>query len=110
MRDRIPIELDLIPYSFEILLGDELFTLDINYNETADMFTAALYKEGALVCAGEPFVYGVPLFQDVYMARKYPAITIVPLAESGEENRVTKDNFGRTVFLCIEDEGDEIDE
>lgn len=105
MRNRIPIEKDLIPYSFEILLGDELFTLEINHNEIADLFTVALWKDGVLICGGEPFIYGVPLFQDVYMTRKYPSITIVPYDESGIENRVTKENFGNTVFLCIDDEG-----
>lgn len=107
MRDRIPIKQDLIPYSFEILLGDELFEIEVNYNKIADLFTVALRKDDVLVCAGEPLIYGVPLFQDVYMTRKHPSITIVPLDESGEENRVTKSNLGDTVFLCIEDEGDE---
>lgn len=106
MKDRILIEQNLIPYRFSILLGDEPFDLDVNYNKYADMFTVALYKEEELICAGEPLVYGVPLFQDVFMPNKYPAVTIAPLDESGEANRVTKANLGDTVFLCIEDEGD----
>ena len=106
MRDRIPIQKELIPYSFEILLGDELFKLAVNYNEAADIFTVALYKGDVLVCGGEPLVYGTPLFSDIYKARQYPSITIVPLDESGAENRVTYSNLGDTVFLCIEDGGD----
>ena len=104
MKDRILIEKNLIPYRFSILLGDELFDLDVNYNRYADMFTVALYKGDELICAGEPIVYGVPLFKDVFMPN-YPAITIIPIDESGEANRVTKANLGDTVFLCIDDEG-----
>lgn len=110
MKDRILIEKELIPYTFDILLGDELFTLDVNYNKTADLFTVALLQEDEVICAGEPLVYGVPLFQDVYSAGKFPAITITPLDEANTTDRITYENMNDTVFLCIEDEGEEDDE
>ena len=44
----------------------------------------------------------MPLFQEVYEAGKFPVLDIVPLDESGQENNVTWDNFGETVFLTID--------
>ena len=104
MRDRSPIEKGLIPYSFDILLGDDPCELLIKYNEAGGFYTVDLYKSGELIVAGEPIVYGVPLFADVYMARKIPCVVIEPLDESGQETAVTQDNFYETVFLTIDDE------
>lgn len=107
MKDVLEIEKELIPYGFEVLLGDELYEIEVNYNGNADLFTVALKKGGEVVSAGEPLIYGVPLFKDTYMLGKHPAITIVPLDESGHECRVGWNNLGRTVFLCIDDEGED---
>ena len=52
MRDRIEITKELIPYTFEISLADEIFTITVNYNAYADMFTFSLEKDGETVCAG----------------------------------------------------------
>lgn len=106
MRDRIEINKALVPYTFNILLGDNWFELYINYNETADLFTATLYKDEELICT-EPVVYGVPLFKDLRQPDEYPAIDIVPLDESGQSAAVTFSNFNRLVFLTVDDEGDE---
>jgi hypothetical protein len=105
MRDIIEINKDLIPYQFDILLGSDLFTLRVDYNKAADLFTIGLYKDGEMICAGEPLIYGVPLFSDIFTVGQYPEIDIVPLDESGQESAVTWDNFGKTVFLTIDDEG-----
>ena len=106
MRDRIEINKNLIPYTFNILLADHWFELYINYNETGDFFTVTLYKDEELICT-EPIVYGVPLFQDLRQPDDYPAIDIVPLDESGESAAVTFSNFNELVFLTVDDEGDE---
>lgn len=106
MRDRIEINKDLIPYKFDILLGGEMFAIRVNYNKYLDMFTLDLYKNKELICAGEPIIYGKPLWEDVYIAGKYPIVTIVPIDESGETTAVTYDNLGRTVFLTIDNQGD----
>lgn len=103
-KDKILIDLENVPYSFNILLADDLFNLEVNYNENADLFTISLSKDDELICV-EPIIYNVPLFSDCYMPEKYPAITITPIDESGEENTVSYDNFGKTVFLVI-DNGD----
>ncbi|WOC33060.1 MULTISPECIES: phage baseplate plug family protein [Caproicibacterium] len=107
MRDRIEIDKDLIPYQFDITLAGQPFTVSVDYNRGVDLFTVSLYDStGALLCAGEPLIYGSPLFRDVYRAGKFPVIDLVPLDESGHESAVTWDNFGKTVFLTIDDEGD----
>jgi hypothetical protein len=107
--DIIEINKDLLPYSCEILLADELFELHFNYNATADLFTVDLYKGGELICAGEPIIYGVKLWKDVYKAGKFPAIDIIPIDPSGESNAVTYDNLCETVLLAI-DNGEEGEE
>lgn len=102
MRDRIIVKKELIPYGFYIALGKEKFNLRFAYNRTADLFTVSLYREGTLLCANEPVVYGIPLFQDVYESGRFPAVRIVPWDESGNEDTVTWENFGSTVFLTLD--------
>jgi hypothetical protein len=106
-RDKIIIEKGLVPYNFNILLADELFNITVNYNEKHDFFTVALKKDGETVCEGEPLVYGMPLFGDVYIAGKYPAIDIIPLDESGMNDTVTFETLGETVFLIVDNMGGE---
>lgn len=101
MRDRILIDKSLIPYSFEIELGGYIYVFIVRYNSFCDLFTLTLYKDNNLICT-EPIMYGQRLFHDVYIADKYPAIDIVPLDESGRENKVTWNNFNKTVFLTID--------
>ena len=107
MRDIIEIEKELLPYSFEIALAGEEFAMMFDYNKTADLFTCTLSKDGEVLVYNEPLIYGVELFADVYRAGLFPALAIVPLDESGEETTITYDNFGKTVFLTIDDQLDE---
>ena len=102
----LEINKDLLPYECTIQLAGEVFGLQFNYNATADLFSVDLYREGELICAGEPIVYGVPLWRDVYRAGSFPALEIIPKDPSGENNAVTYDNMSRTVLLII-DNGEE---
>ncbi len=102
MRDRIIVKKELIPYGFHIALGKDKFNLRFAYNAQADLFTVSLYRDGRLLCNAEPVVYGVPLFRDIYEAGAFPVLNIIPLDESGQEQEVTWENFGETVFLTIE--------
>nr|DAY61035.1 MAG TPA: hypothetical protein [Caudoviricetes sp.] len=104
-KDKVQIKKSLIPYTFSILLADELFQLTVHYNEKHDIFTITLGKNGETICEAEPIIYGVPLFCDTYRAGKYPVLTIVPFDESGQQNRVTYDNFNETVFLIVDNMG-----
>lgn len=101
MRDRIIVKKELIPYGFNIALGNEKFNMRFAYNQKADLFTVSLYRDGKLLCHAEPLVYGRPLFRDIYEAGEFPALDIVPLDESEQEQEVTWKNFGETVFLTI---------
>ena len=100
--DTIEVQKELIPYKCDIVLAGELFALQFNYNSTVDLFTVDLYKDGVLVCAGEPIVYGVPLWQDVYNPATFPAVDIIPLDPSGENTEVTYSNLGETVLLILD--------
>lgn len=102
----LEINKDLLPYECTIQLAGEVFGLQFNYNATADLFTVDLYRDNELICAGEPIVYGRPLWGDVYKAGVFPALEIIPKDPSGESNAVTYDNLCRTVLLII-DNGDE---
>lgn len=105
--DILEIHKGLIPYECSILLAGELFGMQINHNASADLFTVDLYRDGELICAGEPMIYGVPLWKDVYKAGTFPAIDIIPVDPSGESNVVTFDNLNETVLLVIDNGGEE---
>ena len=108
MRNYIEINKELLPYQFNILLADEWYGLYVAYNKTADMFTVSLYKDDELI-ASAPLILGVPLFQDVYQPGRFPAITLEPYDANGTERKVTYENLGKSVFLTVDDEGDEYD-
>lgn len=102
MRDRIIVKKELIPYGFNIALGKEKFNMRFAYNKQADLFTVSLYREGRLLCYAEPIIYGIPLFRDIYESGVFPMPDIVPYDESGQEQLVSWENFGKTVFLTID--------
>lgn len=104
--DVLEVKKDLLPYECTIQLAGEVFGLQFNYNATADLFTVDLYKDGELICAGEPIIYGIPLWNDVYKANSFPAVDIIPRDPSGDLNAVTFDNLGSTVLLVIDNGGD----
>lgn len=104
-KDKILINKSLVPYNFNILLGDELFNLTVSYNESHDIFTIALKKDDEMICEGEPIIYGFPLFRDIYQSGIYPALDIIPIDESGEQDTVTFENLGETVFLTVDNIG-----
>lgn len=109
VRDIISINKNLIPYSFMITLAGEVFEIGLKYNEYADLFTVSLIKNKEIICYGEPVIYGIPLFRDIYVNGKYPALKIVPYDESKENNEVTWDNLEKTVFLVIDNGSDVIE-
>lgn len=104
MRDIIEIEKELLPYRFDIVLSGQEYNMEVMYNKTADLFTITLSKDNEVLVYNEPIIYGVELFADVYQSGLFPMISIVPLDESGNETEVTYENFGKTVFLTIDDE------
>ena len=94
---------DMIPYYFTILLGGTTYEVHVNYNSTGDFFTLGLYKDGAVVCAGEPVRYGVPLWQDVLCYTGFPPVKLTALDPADNFDTITYDNMSSTVFLTVEE-------
>lgn len=109
-RDYIDVDVEEIPVEFDIDFEQDTFTMSLNYNETYDFYTVDLYDaEGEVIVLGEKLVLNIPLFESL-IDERLPAPTIVPFDESGEATRISKDNFYKTVFLTIDDGGDDDDE
>lgn len=98
----IPIDKGNVPYQFEIELEGDVFVFEVHYNAQADFFTLDLHREDETLVLGEKLVYSTPLFA-AYADERFPAVTITPYDRAGNENRVTYDNLGETVFLYVGD-------
>ncbi|MEK5133206.1 hypothetical protein NST39_03905 [Bacillus sp. FSL W8-0645] len=109
-RDYIPIDIEDIPQQFEIDLADSTFVFQINYNETDDSYSIDLYDmDFEPIVLGEKMILNVPLWDDIIDDR-LPAPSLVPLDESNTETRLSSENFMKTVFLYIDDVGEEGEE
>ena len=98
LRDRIDINKNTLPNSFDYTIGSEDVTIEVYYQEMYDSFYLNLYNStGAPLITGEKLIYGMPLW-NINDAR-LPMQTIIPMDESGKENTITWDNFNNTVFL-----------
>lgn len=101
--DMIPFDRDEVPYSYDITLGDEVYTFRFDYNTVYDFYTVTLYHGDTMVVANEKIVYGERLFSSVYVNSKdFPAVDIYPLDLSGQVDVVNWDTFGTKVFLYID--------
>ncbi|WP_373712153.1 hypothetical protein [Jeotgalibaca porci] len=98
-----------IPVIFEVELGGSVFLMGINENMEFDYLTVDLYDaDSNPIVLGEKLVIDQPLFDD-YIDERLPGPVIVPSDTSKNEEKVTADNLGVTVFLYIDDGGAEID-
>jgi hypothetical protein len=103
-HDYIPIDKTQLPFRFEWDSESDSFFIDIDYNESHDFFTATLYDAmGNVLVAGEKLVLNMPLFNEIIDPESMPAEDLIPLDESGQAQRITWDNFGVIVFLCLDD-------
>ena len=98
----IPIETDKVPYNFHIKLGDRTFIFTIKYNAQAELYTVDLKVAATreILCYGDPILYGRQLFNTVEDER-FPQPVIIPYCIHGNEDRVTKENLGKTVQLYL---------
>lgn len=102
----IEIEKDMIPYTFEITLGIEVFLFDVLYNDREGLFTVNLYdKDRNPLAYGEPLIYGEVLF-DAVRDLEFPIVEIRPIDESGKESVITLDNLNDKVLLAVDYYGD----
>ena len=104
MKDRLEVRTGQMPYEVSVPVGAAVFGLAFHYNAACDRYTVSLRKNGTLLCAGEPLVYGRALFADSYEAESYPVLRLVPQDESGGEDEVNEETLGSRVFLCVDDE------
>lgn len=97
----VEINKNIIPYTFQIQLVDEMYEFRVDYSSQNDLFTISLSKNGIKLCDGEPIIYGQPLFGDFKNRGGFPLITITPVDKSGEYNAVTFDNLSQSVMLIV---------
>lgn len=108
-RNYIDFDKEEVPVIFDIDIGEEQFTMGINYNQTNDFFTCDLWDSGGdVIVLGEKMIINRPLFDDL-VDERLPGPASVPMDESGKEDRITYENFGVTVFLYIDDVLDDDD-
>lgn len=103
----IPIDKENLPEYFSIDLADETFTLSFAYNAVGDYFTVSLYKpdesgEDEEMILGEKLTLGKPLWSD-FTNQDLPAPQLIMLDLSEQEDRITWENFNKTVFLYVND-------
>jgi len=109
-RSYLDLDPEEVPVVFDISLAEEEFTMGINYNETFDFYTCDLWDaEGEPIVLGEKMVLNQPLFESL-VDERLPGPSLVPYDESGQASEVSKANFYKTVFLTIDDLGDDNDE
>lgn len=98
----IEIEKEMIPYTFEITLGIEVFVFDVLYNDREGLFTVNLYdKDRNPLAYGEPLIYREVLF-DAVRDLDFPIVEIKPIDESGEETEIIYDNMNDKVLLAVD--------
>ncbi|MGF9906965.1 phage baseplate plug family protein [Brevibacillus porteri] len=99
----IEIEKEQIPYRFEIVLTDTVFTFEVHYNSEYDFFTIDLERDGEVLATGNKLVYGVPLFSSS-VDERFPQIEILPYDESGSAQVVNWKTLSESVFLYVFEE------
>ena len=96
----LPIQKDLTPYRFDIELGGRTFTFGVRYNAMYDFFAVDLWRGDELIVVGEKVVYGRTLFLN-QQHLDVPTVPIIAYDLALNEDRVTWNNLGVTVFLWI---------
>ena len=92
----IEIEKDMIPYTFEITLGIEVFLFDVLYNDREELFTVNLYDKDR-----NPLAYGEVLFSAI-RDLDFPIVELRPMDELGEETEITYENMNDKVLLAVD--------
>ncbi|UHA71938.1 phage baseplate plug family protein [Paenibacillus sp. 481] len=101
----LTIDKELIPYSFDIEIGQRLYTMELRYNARHDYFTVDLSGEHGPLVLGAKLNWGVPLFDNLETA-DFPNEPIIAEGIDGHE-RISWDALGETVQLRVgEDDGE----
>ncbi|MCE5168966.1 hypothetical protein LQV63_06545 [Paenibacillus profundus] len=100
----IVIDKELVPYSFDMDLGERTYTFEVRYNARHDYFTVDLLEGDIPLALGVKLVWGVPLFESMETP-DFPLELIVPYGDNPEEH-VTWDTLGQSVSMHLgEDDG-----
>lgn len=97
----IEVDVDDIPYHFEVELGDKSYTMYLEYNSIGDFFTITTYYEDEII-SSEKLVLDKPLFTETYK-KNTPTLDLIPFSLVESISRITYDNFNTDVFLCVVD-------
>lgn len=102
LRPYIDIDVDNLPERFEFAFGNRTYNIEVHYNSVGEFFTVSIYDYNmAAIIIGEKMVLNQPLW-DASTNSRLPLERIVPMDEAGNETVLTKDNFGKTVFLYLD--------
>lgn len=96
----IEIDKDLIPYRFDIELAGEFFTFKVNYNNRFDFFTIDVERDGEVLVIGEKLMLNKTLFSAL-TDQRLPKDYLIPFNDGGDDERITFDNLGKTVFVFV---------
>lgn len=98
----ISIDKNRVPYEFEIVLSNETFQFEVNYNSYGDFFTITLFKDHVRIIDNYKVVYNVILFENL----KYlgvPKVIIKPFDTTGNTEVANYDSLNEDVFLYVLD-------
>ncbi len=110
--DYIQIEKELIPYEFNIDLGERLYVFGVNYNSVGDFFTADLSYNGEKLATGEKIVLNQFLFREMFedvnhnVDERYPTDMIMPLANDETIGSLGWYQLENNCFLYVVPRGD----
>lgn len=101
----IDIDINLVPYSFEVELSNKIYTFVINYNFANDYFTVDLLFNNIPLVQGEKLVLNEILFRDIYedkehnVNEEFPSELLMPVSSNNDVKRISIDNLGTDVQL-----------
>lgn len=103
----IPISKNLVPYEFDIILNEKLYTFKINYNATGDFFTADLSLGDKKLIQGEKMLLNQILFRQIYednnlnLDSDFPTDIIMPQSYNEQIARMGFEELEEYCFLYI---------
>lgn len=103
----LPINKENLPEQFEISFGGPSYILRFDYSPEYDLFSVSSFlvteESQTPLVLGERLILEKPLWSDMI-----PEVgigpDIIPMDLAGLETRITWDNFGRSVFLYVDDD------
>lgn len=103
IRGYIPIDKESLPEIFEIPLGNVSYIMTVEYNESQNIFTIDLFDlDKNPIVLGEAMIINERLWRDI-VDNRIPSIDLVPMDESGKSKEITFQNFGKDIFLYMDD-------